>query len=280
MLRLTLTQTPTQNLSLSLSLSLTPNQVRMLRGDRARGPAPASWGFSRRWAATSWHLRKPKRDGADLGVGSAYGVVHCPVFDCDKELALYNWRRAVVSAETMLAYDELVGGDETPLDAAGRAFAELRIKNERPGRYAKLRTAPARVWRFLNRTHILASNLLLENTRANRLLVWDWFAMAHARPQGFCMSHTEDQAALSLLVQNRSLPVLNPCVYLAHVHGYESCYTHTKRANNFLSLIAEGRYEVVAGHEYESVLDGHDIVREVLVPRDHSPSPGPSLVPR
>ena len=261
----------------------------MLRGDRARGPAPASWGFSRRWAATSWHLRKPKRDGTDLGVGSAYGVVHCPVFDCDKELALYNWRRAVVSAETMLAYDELVGGDETPLDAAGRAFAELRIKNERPGRYAKLRTAPARVWRFLNRTHILASNLLLENTRANRLvvvgssstttnylittmtyyysstanrlLVWDWFAMAHARPQGFCMSHTEDQAALSLLVQNRSLPVLNPCVYLAHVRGYESCYTHTKRANNFLSLIAEGRYEVVAGHEYESVLDGHDIVR-------------------
>ena len=71
MLRLTLTQTPTQNLSLSLSLSLTPNQVRMLRGDRARGPAPASWGFSRRWAATSWHLRKPKRDGADLGVGTA-----------------------------------------------------------------------------------------------------------------------------------------------------------------------------------------------------------------
>ena len=169
MLRLTLTLTPTRNLS--LSLSLTPNQVRMLRGDRARGPAPASWGFSRRWAATSWHLRKPKRDGADLGVGSAYGVVHCPVFDCDKELALYNWRRAVVSAETMLAYDELVGGDETPLDAAGRAFAELRIKNERPGRYAKLRTAPARVWRFLNRTHILASNLLLENTRANRLVV-------------------------------------------------------------------------------------------------------------
>ena len=91
--------------------------------------------------------------------------------------------------------------------------------------------------------------------------MWDWFAMAAARPQGFCMSHTEDQAALSLLVQNRSLPVLNPCVYLTHVQGYEKCYTHTKRANNFLALIAQGRYEVVAGHEYESVLDGHDILR-------------------
>ena len=45
-------------------------------------------------------------------------------------------------------------------------------------------------------------------------------------------------AALSLLVQNRSLPVLNPCVYLTHVQGYEKCYTHTKRANNFLALIA------------------------------------------
>jgi len=183
------------------------------------------------------------------------------VLDCDKELALYNWRRAVVSAETMLAFDDLVGGDETPLDAAGRAFAEERIAHEKPGRYAKLRTAPARVWRFLNRTHILASNLLLENNRANRLLVWDWFAMAHAKPQGFCMSHTEDQAALSLLVQNRSLPVLNPCVYLTHVRGYERCYTHTKRANNFLALIAVGRYEVVTGRDYESVLDGHDLLR-------------------
>ena len=50
-----------------------------------------------RWATTSWHQRRPRRDGSDLGVGSAYGLVHCPVFDCDKELALYNWRRAVVS---------------------------------------------------------------------------------------------------------------------------------------------------------------------------------------
>ena len=111
----------------------------------------------------------------------------------------------------MLAYDALVGGDETPLDAAGRAFAEERIARERAGRYAKLRTAPARVWRFLNRTHVLASNLLLENSRANRLLVWDWFAMAHARPEGFCMSHTEDQAcALS------SHPLWLDTIYLTH----------------------------------------------------------------
>ena len=80
----------------------------------------------------------------------------------------------------MLAYDELVGGDEAPLDAAGRAFAELRIQHERPGRYAKLRAAPARVWRFLNRTHLLASNLLLENTRANRRV---------ARPATRCHGH-------------------------------------------------------------------------------------------
>ena len=91
--------------------------------------------------------------------------------------------------------------------------------------------------------------------------MWDWFAMAAARPQGFCMSHTEDQATFTMLVQNRSLPLLNPCVYLTHVRGYEKCYTYTKRANNFLGILGAGRFEVVAGTEYERVLDGHEVPR-------------------
>ena len=191
---------------------------------------------------------------AALGVGSAYGVVHCPAADCGSEVALLNWRRAVVSAETVLAYTELIGGDDAPLDAAAAGFAERLVSRERPGRYAQLLGKPARLWRFLNRTHQLASNLLLENTRANRLLVWDWFAMAHARPRGFCMSHTEDQAAWTVLVQNRSLPLLTPCLYLSALKGFEQCFTHTKRASNFLTLLATGRYEVVRGDEYEQVL--------------------------
>ena len=245
------------NASLSSSVR---DAMRMLRGERRRGRAPQSWKFSQRWTTTSWYReRRSPRDGSDLGVGSAYGMVHCPVLSCEKELALYNWRRAVISADTMLAYADLVGGDDAPLDAGGAAFAEDRIKNERPGRYFQLRDAPARLWHFLNRTHILASNLLLENTRANRLLVFDWLAMAAARPRGFCKSHTEDQAAFTMLAQNRSLPLLNPCVYLTHITAYEQCYTHCKRANNWLGLVADGRYEVVRGDEYEKVLTGgHD----------------------
>ena len=244
--------------------------IRVLRGETVRGPPPAAWGLSRRWAATSWHRQKVtdrRIGGADLGVGSAYGVVHCPVFDCDAELALYNWRRAVISADSLLAYADLVGGaDEAPLEPRGAAaaFAAQRIRDEKPGRYGQLRRAPARLWRFLNRTHVLASNMLLENTRRNRLLVWDWFAMAHARSaffrgaksSGFCMSHTEDQAAWTLLAHNRSLPLLNPCLYLSKVQGFEKCYTHTKRANNFLGILGAGRFEVVTGGEYEQVLDG------------------------
>ena len=45
-------------------------------------------------------------------------------------------------------------------------------------------------------------------------------------------------------------------MYLSRVQGYEKCYTHTKRANNFLSILGQGQFEVVTGEEYEEVLDG------------------------
>ena len=107
----------------------------------------------------------------------------------------------------------------------------------------------SRVWRALSRAHLLASNILLENTRENRLLVWDWFAMMHVHPHAACVSHTQDQALWTILVQNRSLPVVNPCVYLHRMRGYERCFTYEKKPHGFLWLLGQGKFEVVASEQ-------------------------------
>ena len=105
------------------------------------------------------------------------------------------------------------------------------------------------MWRALSRAHLLASNILLENTRENRLLVWDWFAMMHVHPHAACVSHTQDQALWTILVQNRSLPAVNPCVYLHRVRGYERCFTYEKKPHGFLWLLGQGKFEVVASEK-------------------------------
>ena len=51
---------------------------------------------------------------------------------------------------------------------------------------------------------------MLPATQAEtRLFVWDWLGMAVAKPRGFCSSHVQDQAAFTILVYNRSLPLVN-----------------------------------------------------------------------
>jgi len=66
--------------------------------------------------------------------------------------------------------------------------------------------------RFMNSQHILTANLLLQNTRYNRMLVQSWLNMALQHPQAFCASSwTQDQAAWTILAFNLSLPLVNPC---------------------------------------------------------------------
>ena len=58
-----------------------------------------------------------------------------------------------------------------------------------------------------------------------------------------------DQALWTILVQNRSLPVVNPCVYLHRVRGYERCFTYEKKPHGFLWLLGQGKFEVVASEK-------------------------------
>merc|ERR1712048_57192 len=106
--------------------------------------------------------------------------------------------------------------------------------------------------------HILDANILLRNTAQNRLLVWDWLSMALVRPDGFCASHPQDQAAWALLTQSRGLPFVNFCPYLDNYHfgayvlnktewdeqgKVPWCSGNTKNPNVFLTLLKSGRYE-------------------------------------
>lgn len=193
------------------------------------------------WARTDWYSLRALHalPFTSRAVRSAYGLVHCP-FDCTRCSYVpnnrcltreYSWLTPV-GMDTMLMYRDMI---------------PMSLKD------------------FGNLPHVLSSNILLENTRENRLLVWDWMWMALARPEGFCFSHVQDQAAWTVLVLNRSLPLINACMYLGrhrfHLprpHGQglniKWCSEYTKNTNTFYATLGQGAFEVIAGHEHTWVV--------------------------
>ena len=91
--------------------------------------------------------------------------------------------------------------------------------------------------------------------------MWDWLGMAMSKPQAFCSSHVQDQAAFTILVLNRSLPLVNICPFLqiASKRGYEpqKCVKHTKHLAAFLGALRDGAYEVVQAAEYDVLREGY-----------------------
>jgi len=132
------------------------------------------------------------------------------------------------------------------------------IKDGTATEFKELLSGP---WR--SRFHILNSNILLENTPENRLLVWDWLSMYLAKPGGFCGSHTQDQAAFSILVENRTLPVMNACPYVTSrgmlpspskpARALRACFQSSKGYNWFIDAVAGGFYEVVTPEAYDTL---------------------------
>jgi len=183
------------------------------------------------WQRTEWYRmhRGVGRPFPSRAIRSAYGQVHCPL-DCVRCTYIANnrchqrelpWLVAILM-DTMVAYQDLI-----PMTF--REFSDL--------------------------PHLLDSNILLENTRDNRLLVWDWLWMALRRPEAFCISQVQDQAAWTVLVLNRSLPLINACMYLGrhrshiprpHRAGYiRDCGSYTKSTNTFLANLGQEAFEVV-----------------------------------
>lgn len=119
---------------------------------------------------------------------------------------------------------------------------------------------------FFRRPTVLDSTLILANSPEMRALMWDWLQMAVAKPEGFCSSHTQDQAAWAILVQNRSLPLLNFNAYGTH-HQFpdgiriddaeraalENSGMLLKSINYLLQLIAHGMYEATTGTDWDDL---------------------------
>lgn len=195
----------------------------MLRRKRASSPAPRR-NISKAWSKTPWYIRHSVSGWTSRAVRSAYGIIHCSS-SCARQTATTNG-----------AFTKQPAGQVQMVDARTlRAYSGL------------LGTTSARS--FLARPHVQATNLLLENTAQNRELVWDWLMMALARPDGFCHSHVQDQAAWTILVQNHSLPLINTCPFAPDLQ--KGCAKHFKSMNAMLRAISSGMYEVVEGTEYD-----------------------------
>ena len=113
----------------------------------------------------------------------------------------------------------------------------------------------------MRRPHVANSGIALINSALNRLLIWDWLALAVARPRGFCASHTQDQAAWTVLVLNRSLPLVNTGPYLypmglprpSSPDIHMLCSEGFKGADVLLRIVAHGLYEIVQPEDYDSL---------------------------
>ena len=204
--------------------------VALLTGRVPRPPPPKVTG--RRWESTPW-FRAHARDGwNDLAVRSVYGLLTCSAWDCGADLYTWNGQDSSIEPHTLLEYADLISGGGDAL---------------------------------LQRPLILNSNILLENTPVNRLLVWDWLQMAVQRPSAFCISHVQDQATWTILVLNRSLPLVNVCPYMTGKGG-QKCVTKQKNTNLLIGALEKGAFEVVTPDEVDWLREGYSRNPNGLLP--------------
>jgi len=161
----------------------------------------------RRWdppACMSASLVAPTLD-------SIYGIMHCAFqIDCSGSLlCMRNQDNYNVNAATLSGFGELVRRPET----------------------------------FSEQAHLHNSAIVLSNTEVNRNFTLQWLNMALENPHAFCSSHTQDQAAFTILVGHNAFPVLNTCARFAASHG--RC-PQTWAMEDFFRPIQENVFDVVS----------------------------------
>lgn len=101
---------------------------------------------------------------------------------------------------------------------------------------------------FFKRPHVINPNMLIARTPFNRDLMWQWFEMAMERPRAFCSSSAQDQAALNILLYNRSIPLLTLCKYSKVNPSDRMRMMDAARSAHslkmFLSSLAEGAFQL------------------------------------
>lgn len=194
--------------------------VRLLSG-RVPRPLPRPNVTSPRWQRTPWFQAHMLNGWTNLAVRSVYGLLTCSAWDCSADLYTWAAQTNAIESVTINAYADMIAGSD-----------------------------------LLRRPVILNANILLENTPTNQILVWDWLHMAVKRPDAFCTSHIQDQAAWTILVLNRSLPLVNFCPYLSK-KGQNTCVHAMKNTNSFIESVGLGRFEIVTADEVDGLRDGY-----------------------
>lgn len=103
--------------------------------------------------------------------------------------------------------------------------------------------------RLYQRRGLMNAHMMWLASSQNRELARAWTDMALQRPESFCYSHAQDQAALTVLAINRSLPLLDTCEVLAGRKWLANkCCDEAKDLNLILDFVSRGNFSVtVAG---------------------------------
>ena len=151
---------------------------------------------------------------------SVYALVHCGV-NCTVPWGRYIQQRHLIAATTAQAFSHMV--------APATLFAQRGLLN----------------------THMLWAC-----TPENERLAEAWLQMALQDPYAFCASHTQDQAAFTILAINRSLRMLDPCPKLRPPWLHNVCFDREKDLRFVLGVVSRGSYAMSTLSERSPTIGG------------------------
>ena len=118
------------------------------------------------------------------------------------------------------------------------AYAALVSDQQSGGGGGNLSTA------LLERHGLLTTHLFWRVSPAAVELAHQWLVMALDEPNAFCASHTQDQAAFTVLAANRSLPLADMCPFLRPPWLNNKCFDQQKLLSAAVRALGKGQFEL------------------------------------
>jgi len=137
---------------------------------------------------------------------SLTALVHCGI-DCTQPALRYEPQSRLISARTANGYEHLV--------PRAALFA---------------------------RAGLLTTHLIWKVSEGARQLALEWLQMALDQRQAFCASHTQDQAAMTVLAANRSLQLADMCPFMRPPWLKNKCHDTQKLLGAAIGALARGEF--------------------------------------
>uniref|UniRef100_A0A7S2NFA2 Uncharacterized protein n=1 Tax=Haptolina brevifila TaxID=156173 RepID=A0A7S2NFA2_9EUKA len=94
------------------------------------------------------------------------------------------------------------------------------------------------------RRGLLTTHLFWKVSSDARRMARAWLQLALDQPRAFCASHTQDQAAFTVLAINQSLPLINMCPFMRPPWLKGKCHDHQKLLSAVVGALGRGAFSM------------------------------------